>query len=458
MLSTTSLVLLALALVAPDTHALLLSKQQSPLPTRHGRRRAGAALIVRMGVGNSFGRILRISTWGESHGGGVGVTLDGVPPRLPISVEEIQTELTRRRPGQSRLTTPRDEVDQVEILSGVVDGVALGTPIALLVRNKDQRSNDYDEMALKYRPSHADATYDAKYGVRAVAGGGRSSARETIGRVAAGAIAKKILKTYSGMEVLCYVKKVQEIEAVIDHSTVTSESIEANIVRCPDPVIAEQMIARVDEIRKQGNSVGGVVECIVRNVPAGLGSPVFDKLEAELAKACMSLPAAKGFEVGSGFEGTMLTGVQHNDPFYIDERGRTRTRSNRSGGIQGGISNGETIVLRVAFKPTSTISQEQDTVTRSGEETKLRGKGRHDPCVLPRACPMVDSMVALTIADALMQQVAQCEVLAKQLPLPNGTNQLGQFTEPVIPAAPIVAPKEAVAETKGPRDVYAEEA
>jgi len=458
MLSTTSLVLLALALVAPDTHALLLSKQQSPLPTRHGRRRAGAALIVRMGVGNSFGRILRISTWGESHGGGVGVTLDGVPPRLPISVEEIQTELTRRRPGQSRLTTPRDEVDQVEILSGVVDGVALGTPIALLVRNKDQRSNDYDEMALKYRPSHADATYDAKYGVRAVAGGGRSSARETIGRVAAGAIAKKILKTYSGMEVLCYVKKVQEIEAVIDHSRVTSEIIEANIVRCPDPVIAEQMIARVDEIRKQGNSVGGVVECIVRNVPAGLGSPVFDKLEAELAKACMSLPAAKGFEVGSGFEGTMLTGVQHNDPFYIDERGRTRTRSNRSGGIQGGISNGETIVLRVAFKPTSTISQEQDTVTRSGEETKLRGKGRHDPCVLPRACPMVDSMVALTIADALMQQVAQCEVLAKQLPLPNGTNQLGQFTEPVIPAAPIVAPKEAVAETKGPRDVYAEEA
>jgi len=455
---STSLLLLALALVAPDTHALLLSKQQASLPTNHGRRRTGSALTVRMGVGNSYGRLLRISTWGESHGGGVGVTLDGVPPRLPISVEEIQTELTRRRPGQSRLTTPRDEVDQVEILSGVVDGVALGTPIALLVRNKDQRSNDYDEMALKYRPSHADATYDAKYGVRAVAGGGRSSARETIGRVAAGAIAKKILKTYCGMEVLCYVKKVQEIEAVVDHSEVTSESIEANIVRCPDPVVAEQMIARVDEIRKQGNSVGGVVECIVRNVPAGLGSPVFDKLEAELAKACMSLPAAKGFEVGSGFDGTMLTGVQHNDPFYIDERGRTRTRSNRSGGIQGGISNGETIVLRVAFKPTSTISQEQETVTRAGEETKLRGKGRHDPCVLPRACPMVDSMVALTIADALMQQVAQCEVLAKQLPLPDGTNQLGQYTEPVIPAAPVIAPKVTASETKGPRDVYAEEA
>jgi chorismate synthase len=216
------------------------------------------------------------------------------------------------------------------------------------------------------------------------------------------------------------------------------------------------MIARVDEIRKQGNSVGGVVECIVRNVPPGLGSPVFDKLEAELAKACMSLPAAKGFEVGSGFGGTMLTGVQHNDPFYIDDRGRTRTRSNRSGGIQGGISNGETIVLRVAFKPTSTISQEQATVTRGGEETKLRGKGRHDPCVLPRACPMVDAMVAITLVDALMQQVAQCEVLAKQLPLPEGINPLGQYTEPVVPAAP-AQPKVAQA-AKGPKDVYAEEA
>jgi chorismate synthase len=462
--TSTSLVLLALA--APATHALMLSGRRSvaagisqknaPRPSSLGRHRAGAALTVRMGVGNSYGRLFRISTWGESHGGGVGVTVDGVPPRLPISVEEIQTELTRRRPGQSRLTTPRDEADQVEILSGVVNGVALGTPIALLVRNKDQRSDDYDEMALKYRPSHADATYDAKYGVRAVAGGGRSSARETIGRVAAGAIAKKILKTYSGMEVLCYVVKVQELEAVVDHATVTSEQIEANIVRCPDPVVAEAMIARVDEIRKQGNSVGGVVECIVRNVPAGLGSPVFDKLEAELAKACMSLPAAKGFEVGSGFGGTMLTGVQHNDPFYIDDRGRTRTRSNRSGGIQGGISNGETIVLRVAFKPTSTISQEQATVTRGGEETKLRGKGRHDPCVLPRACPMVDAMVAITLVDALMQQVAQCEVLAKQLPLPEGINPLGQYTEPVVPAVP-AQPKVAQA-AKGPKDVYAEEA
>jgi len=366
----------------------------------------------------------------------VGVTVDGVPPRLPVSREEIQAELTRRRPGQSRLTTPRDEKDEVEILSGVVDGVALGTPIALLVRNKDQRSGDYDEMALKYRPSHADATYDAKYGVRAVAGGGRSSARETIGRVAAGAIAKKILQTYSGAEVLCYVTRVQDIEAEVDPDTVSFAAIEDSIVRCPDEAAAERMIARIDEVRKSGNSIGGVVECVVRNLPAGLGAPVFDKLEADLAKACMSLPAAKGFEVGSGFAGTLLTGIEHNDPFYVDpETGRTRTKSNRSGGIQGGISNGETIVLRVAFKPTSTIGQLQDTVTRGGEETTLRGKGRHDPCVLPRACPMVDAMVALTLVDALMQQEAQCGLLREQLPLAYGgqaaANPLGSQPSPV---------------------------
>jgi len=391
---------------------------------------------VSMGIGNSWGRVFRISTWGESHGGGVGVTVDGVPPRLPVTREEIQAELTRRRPGQSRLTTPRDEKDEVEILSGVVDGVALGTPIALLVRNKDQRSGDYDEMALKYRPSHADATYDAKYGVRAVAGGGRSSARETIGRVAAGAVAKKILQVYCGAEVLCYVKRVQDIEADVDPETVGFQAIEDSMVRCPDVETAERMIERIDEVRKSGNSIGGVVECVVRNLPAGLGAPVFDKLEADLAKACMSLPAAKGFEVGSGFEGTLLTGIEHNDAFYVDsETGRTRTRSNRSGGIQGGISNGETIVLRVAFKPTSTIGQLQDTVTRSGEETTLRGKGRHDPCVLPRACPMVDAMVALTLVDALMQQEAQCGLLRDQLPLAYGgraaANPLGVEPKPV---------------------------
>lgn len=349
---------------------------------------------------------------GESHGSGVGVIVDGCPPRIPLTVEDVQRELDRRKPGQSRLTTPRDEEDQVEIMSGVYNGLTLGTPIGMIVRNKDQRSKDYDEMAAKYRPSHADATYDAKYGVRAIAGGGRSSARETIGRVAAGAIAKKLLRLYSNMEVIGYVQRVQDIELKeIDHDTVTEELVESNIVRCPDPQTAEAMIQRIDEIRRTGNSIGGVVEVVARNVPAGLGSPVFDKLEAELAKACMSLPASKGFEVGSGFAGTLLSGYDHNDAFYIDENGRTRTKTNRSGGIQGGISNGENIVIRVAFKPTSTIGQEQDTVTRLGEETTLRGKGRHDPCVLPRAVPMVEAMVALVLVDALMQHKAQCEFL-----------------------------------------------
>jgi chorismate synthase len=314
-----------------------------------------------MGTGNSFGRVFRISTWGESHGGGVGVTLDGCPPRIPITREEVQYDLDRRRPGQSRITTPRNEADSVEILSGLTqEGITTGTPIAMLVRNLDQRSQDYLEN-VAYRPSHADATYDAKYGVRAIAGGGRSSARETIGRVAAGAIARKILRLYNGIEVLAYVSKVQDIEALnIDVDKITMEDIDSNMVRCPDADIAEKMLARIDEIRKSGNSIGGVVTCIARNVPAGLGSPVFDKLEAELAKACMSIPAAKGFESGDGFAGTLLTGKQHNDEFYIDpETGATRTRTNRSGGIQGGISNGENIVVHVAFKPTSTIGQLQ---------------------------------------------------------------------------------------------------
>ena len=286
------------------------------------------------------------------------------------------------------------------------------------MRNKDQKSKDYDTMAAKYRPSHADATYDAKYGVRAVAGGGRSSARETIGRVAAGAIAKKILSMYSGVEIIGYVTKVQDVgipEGKLDHDRVTLDQVEANIARCPDPETAGAMIERIDQIRRKGNSIGGVVEVVARNVPCGLGAPVFDKLEAELAKACMSLPASKGFEIGSGFDGTLLSGKEHNDEFYIDENGRTRTKTNRSGGVQGGISNGENIVLRVAFKPTSTIGQEQATVTRDGEETTIRGKGRHDPCVLPRAVPMVESMVALVLVDHLMQQKAQCELF--HLPL-----------------------------------------
>jgi chorismate synthase len=323
-----------------------------------------SALTLFMGTGNTFGRVFRISTWGESHGGGVGVQLDGCPPRIPLTREEIQMDLDRRRPGQSRITTPRNEEDAVEIISGLSpDGLTLGTPIAMLVRNKDQRSQDYldNDMKVAYRPSHADATYDAKYGVRAVAGGGRSSARETIGRVAAGAVARKLLKMYNGIEVLAYVSAVQDIKAEnVDDETFTMEDVDANIVRCPDTVSAEKMLARIDEIRKAGNSIGGVVTCVARNVPAGLGAPVFDKLEADLAKACMSIPAAKGFESGDGFAGTLLSGKDHNDEFYIDpETGATRTKTNRSGGIQGGISNGESIVVHVAFKPTSTIGQVQ---------------------------------------------------------------------------------------------------
>ena len=364
-----------------------------------------------MGTGNTFGKIFRITTFGESHGSGVGVIVDGCPPRIPLSYEDIQCELDRRKPGQSRLTTPRDEEDIVEILSGTYDGLTLGTPISMMVRNKDQRSKDYDDMAAKYRPSHADATYDAKYGVRAIAGGGRSSARETIGRVAAGAIAKKLLKLYSGIEIIGFVQKVQDIALTVDdYDKVTQDKVEANIVRCPDETVAAKMIERIDEIRRSGNSIGGIVEVVAKNVPSGLGDPVFDKLEADLAKACMSLPAAKAFEVGSGFAGTLLTGKEHNDEFYLDSDGRTRTRTNRSGGIQGGISNGENIVLRVAFKPTSTIGQEQATVTRLGEETTIRGKGRHDPCVLPRAVPMVEAMVALVLLDSLMTNKAQCDL------------------------------------------------
>lgn len=404
---------------------------------------AATALTITMGTGNTFGRVFRISTWGESHGGGVGVTLDGCPPRIPLTREEIQVDLDRRRPGQSRITTPRNEADAVEILSGVTpDGITTGTPIAMLVRNKDQRSSDYldNDMKVAYRPSHADATYDAKYGVRAIAGGGRSSARETIGRVAAGAVARKLLKSYNDIEVLAYVSKVQDLGSDVDHDTFTMEDVDSNIVRCPDQDAADKMLDRIDEIRKSGNSIGGVVTCVARNVPAGLGSPVFDKLEADLAKACMSIPAAKGFESGDGFEGTLLTGKDHNDEFYIDQKtGATRTKTNRSGGIQGGISNGENVVVHVAFKPTSTIGQAQETVTRDGEQVELRGKGRHDPCVLPRAVPMVEAMVSLTLIDALMLQNAQCELFPNKASLEDRPNPMGTnvFREggPKVPTA-----------------------
>lgn len=362
---------------------------------------------------NNFGNLFRITTFGESHGGGVGVIIDGCPPRLEISTEEIQWELDRRRPGQSKITTPRNESDTCEILSGVFEGKTLGTPIAILVRNKDQRSQDYDEMSVKYRPSHADYTYEAKYGIRNWQGGGRSSARETIGRVAAGAIAKKILKQVAGVEIVAYVKRIKHLEAVVNPDTVILEEVENNIVRCPDADCAEKMIDLIDEIRRQKDSLGGVVECVVRNLPAGLGEPVFDKLEADLAKAVMSLPATKGFEIGSGFAGTLLSGSEHNDEFYLDEKGKPRTTTNRSGGVQGGISNGEHILIKVAFKPTATIGKEQKTVANTGEETVLAAKGRHDPCVLPRAVPMVEAMVALVLCDHLLRQKAQCGVLSE---------------------------------------------
>lgn len=359
-------------------------------------------------MGSTFGHLFRITTFGESHGGGVGVVIDGCPPKVEISREEIQFELDRRRPGQSKITTPRNEADQCEILSGVLDGKTLGTPISILVRNKDQRSQDYGDMETKYRPSHADATYDAKYGIRAVAGGGRSSARETIGRVAAGAIAKKILKDIAGVEIIAYVKRIKDLEGAIDPNSVTLEQVESNIVRCPDADCADRMIDLIEQMGRQGDSIGGVVECVARRVPRGLGEPVFDKLEADIAKAVMSLPATKGFEIGSGFAGTLMTGSEHNDEFYTDEDGNIRTVTNRSGGVQGGISNGENIIIRVAFKPTATIRKEQKTVTNTGEEVTLAAKGRHDPCVLPRAVPMVEAMVALVLCDHVLRQRGQC--------------------------------------------------
>jgi chorismate synthase len=362
-------------------------------------------------MASSFGHLFRITTFGESHGGGVGVVIDGCPPRLEISESEIQLELDRRRPGQSKITTPRQESDTCEIISGVFAGKTLGTPIAILVRNQDARSLDYEEMSEKLRPSHADATYQAKYGIRNWQGGGRSSARETIGRVAAGAIAKKILRQVAQVEIVGYVKRIKDLEGMVNPDTVTLEQVESNIVRCPDADCAQKMIALIDQIRQEKDSIGGVVECVARHVPKALGEPVFDKLEADLAKAVMSLPASKGFEIGSGFAGTLLTGSEHNDAYYTDENGEIRTVTNRSGGIQGGISNGENIIIRVAFKPTATIGKEQRTVTSVGSETTLAAKGRHDPCVLPRAVPMVEAMVALVLCDHLLRQQGQCSLL-----------------------------------------------
>jgi chorismate synthase len=357
-------------------------------------------------MSNTFGQLFRVTTFGESHGGGIGVVIDGCPPRIEISEAEIQRELDRRRPGQSKVTTQRKEEDQCEILAGVFEGKTLGTPIAILVRNKDARPEDYIEIASKFRPSHGDYTYEAKYGIRNWQGGGRASARETIGRVAAGAIAKKTLSAlYEDFDLVAYVTQIHEVRAKIDRSTVKMSDVEKNVVRCPDAAAAKKMISLVEEIRDAGDSVGGVIECVARGVPPGLGEPVFDKLEADLAKAMLSLPAAKAFEIGSGFGATRMRGSQHNDAFET-RAGRVRTTTNNSGGVQGGISNGEDIYFRVAFKPPATIALEQKTVTTSKEETALAARGRHDPCVLPRAVPIVEAMAALVLCDHALRQRA----------------------------------------------------
>ncbi len=335
------------------------------------------------------------------------MVIDGCPPRLPLTEADIQPDLDRRRPGQSDIVTPRKEDDTCRILSGTFQGQTLGTPISIMVSNTDARPSAYSEMETMFRPSHADFTYQTKYGIRNWEGGGRSSARETIGRVAAGAVAKKILRTlHPGLEILAYVTAIHDLTASVDPATVTADAIEANIVRCPDPAAAAQMIDRIKQVRSEGDSVGGLLECVARGVPAGLGEPVFDKLEADLAKAMLSLPATKGFEIGSGFSGAKLKGSEHNDAFRM-ENGRVRTATNLSGGIQGGISNGEPIFFRVAFKPTATIAKPQQTVTVGGENAKLAARGRHDPCVLPRAVPMVEAMTALVLCDHLLRQRAQ---------------------------------------------------
>ncbi|HEY1764488.1 MAG TPA: chorismate synthase [Opitutaceae bacterium] len=360
---------------------------------------------------NTFGKLFSITTWGESHGAGVGVVIDGCPPRLPLAEPDIQPDLDRRRPGQSAIVTPRKEPDRVEILSGVFEGRTTGAPVLMMVRNADARPGAYDEMREKFRPSHADFTYQAKYGYRDHRGGGRSSARETVGRVAAGAVAKKILTLAGGVEIRAYIERIHTIAMPAGAGVAfpTLAEVEATAARCPDRATAEAMIARIEEARADGDSVGGLIRCRARGVPAGLGEPVFDRLEADLAKAMLSLPATKGFEIGSGFAGTLLKGSEHNDAF-VPKEGRIGTATNRSGGVQGGISNGEEISFCVAFKPTATIMKPQATVDVAGQPAELIGRGRHDPCVLPRAVPIVEAMTALVLIDHWMRHAAQNKV------------------------------------------------
>ncbi len=359
-------------------------------------------------MSSSFGTLFRVSTFGESHCKGVGAVVDGCPPNLELCEADIQRQLDRRRPGQSKMTTDRQEADPVTIFSGVENGRTLGTPIGLFVPNRDQRPGDYAGMSATPRPSHADFTYQMKYGIRASSGGGRSSARETIGRVAAGAIAEKVLAERYGVQIVAWVSAVRDVPAVaVDMETVTRAVVDQSVVRCPDPIAAERMTAAIQAARDAKDSLGGVVTCVCRNVPVGLGEPVFDKLEALLAHAMLSIPATKGFEIGSGFGGTLLKGSQHNDPF-VQKGARLGTRTNHSGGIQGGISNGENIYFRVAFKPPATIGQAQPTADFDGSDTVLEAKGRHDPCVVPRAVPIVEAMAALVLMDSVLRQAMRC--------------------------------------------------
>jgi len=358
-------------------------------------------------MSNSFGTAFRITTFGESHGAGLGVVVDGCPAGHPFPFARIAAQMARRRPGQGRLTSPRQEADEVRVLSGLEPDTqrTLGTPITMLVGNDDARSHHYDDLADLYRPSHADYTYDAKYGLRAVAGGGRASARETVGRVAAGALAEDLLAALHGVEIVAWVAEVADVIAPLpDIATLTRDQVDASPVRCPDPAAAAAMIAAIADARSSGDTVGGVIRCVARQVPPGWGAPVFDKLTAALAQAMMSLPASRGFEVGDGFASTRLRGSQHNDPFAIDPiSGQIVTTTNHSGGIQGGISNGQPLRLAVAFKPVATIFQPQSTVTRQGQPTVFQPRGRHDPCVLPRAVPMVEAMAALVLCDHMLR-------------------------------------------------------
>jgi len=356
--------------------------------------------------GNSFGELFKITNWGESHGKAIGIVVDGCPSLLELNEDYIQKFLNRRAPGQSEVTTQRQEPDKVEILSGIFNSKTTGTPISMIIFNKDFRKEDYKEIAAAFRPSHSDFTMQKKFGVRDPSGGGRSSARLTAGNVAAGAIAFKILNEKFRTEIVAYVKQIKDIKADIDSGKVSQKDVESNIVRCPDKNAAKQMIKLVEDAKNSGDSVGGVIECVARNVPIGLGEPIFDKLEADLAKAMLCINATKGFEIGSGFEGIKMFGSRHNDAFVM-KSGKVVTRTNNSGGVQGGISNGMPIIFRVAFKPTSTIQKEQDTVDIKGKAMKLAAKGRHDPCVLPRAVPIVEAMAALVLCDHYLRQRAQ---------------------------------------------------